>query len=142
MTLKPLDIEKLTRRKVTVPLVMVVGLVILGFKADNLTVGYLEEFFVRKAEAEEHYHEISEQLAANTKLITQHIRTYELNENAKDTTRVQDQIYDLELYVAANGLNELAQQRKRDLDASLARLTRVRTCILRNNPNENCTAII
>ena len=142
MTLKPLDIEKLTRRKVTVPLVMVVGLVILGFKADNLTVGYLEEFFVRKAEAEEHYYEISEQLAANTKLITQHIRTYELNENAKDTTRVQDQIYDLELYVAANGLNELAQQRKRDLTASLARLTRVRSCILRNVPNENCTAII
>jgi len=137
-----IDYEKVTKTKVTVPIILIVGLVVFGVKFNGLTVDYLDDFFITSVAAEEQYKELSEQLTANTKLITGHIRTYELNENAKDTRRVTDQIYNLELYVAANGENELAQTRKRDLQAELARLGRVRACILRNNPDENCTAII
>lgn len=141
-TRNPIDVQKLTQRRVTVPAIMIVGLVVLGFKADNLTIGYLDDFFLTKAVAEEQYESITEQVAANTTLLTGHIRTYELNENAKDTRRVEDQLYDLELYVAANGTNDLATQRKRDLDRELSRLTRVRACIIRHDPNVNCAAVI
>ena len=141
-TRNPIDVQKLTQRKVTVPAIMIVGLVVLGFKADNLTIGYLDNFFVTDVVAEELYDGLTEQVAANTTLLTGHIRTYELNENAKDTRRAQDQLYDLELYVAANGTNDLATQRKRDLDRELSRLTRVRACIVRHDPNVNCAAVI
>ncbi len=94
------------------------------------------------AVAEEQYKEITEQLAANTTLITGHIRTYELNENAKDTRRAKDHMYDLDLYIAANGENQLTRTRKRELDAEVSRLKRVRACIVRNDPNENCAAVI
>lgn len=139
---KPIDVQKLTQRKVTVPLIMVVGLVVIGFKADNITVAYLDDFFIRKAVAEEQYEEIKEQVAANATLITGHIRTYELNENADRSQTVQDKLYDLELYVAANGENELTRSRERDLRAELARLGRIRACIVRNEPDEECSEII
>jgi hypothetical protein len=38
--------------KLTVPLVALVGLVVLGFKADDLTVGYLDEWFFSEAQAQ------------------------------------------------------------------------------------------
>lgn len=140
--MKPIDVQKLTQRKVTVPAIMIVGLIVLGWKADNLTIGYLDDFFVTKAVAEEQYKTITKQVAANAMLISGHIRTYELNENARDTNRVQDAIYDLELYVSANGENQLTRTRKRDLNTTLARLGRVRACIIRNDPLENCASII
>jgi hypothetical protein len=121
---------------------MVLGLVVFGWKADNLTVSYLSEFFVTKAQAGEQFEAITKQVGENTKLLTSHIQTYELNENARDTRRVQDQLYDLELYIAANGENELTRQRVRDLRAELQRLARVRACIIRDDPDENCMAII
>lgn len=139
---KPIELDKLTQRRVTVPLIMILGVLVLGWRADSLTVGYLSEFFLTKAIAEEQYASISKQVAANAILITGHIRTYELNENARDTNRVQDSIYDLELYVSANGENDLTRNRKRDLNNTLTRLGRVRACIIRNAPNENCSSII
>lgn len=139
---KPIDIQKLTQRKVTVPIIMIVALAVFVYRADNLTVGYLSEFFLEKAVAENQYKEITGQLAANTILITGHIRTYELNENAKETRRVKDHMYDLDLYIAANGENELTRTRVHELDEELDRLERVRKCIVRNDPNENCAAVI
>jgi len=142
MPRKPIDIEKFTQRKVTVPVIMVLGLIVLGWKFDGITVDYLDDFFMTKAVAEEQFKVISLQVGANATLISGHIRTYELNENAKSSTLVQDQIYMLELYISANGENDLTRTRQRDLDASLARLGRVRACIVRNDDDENCTAII
>ncbi len=142
MTRKPLDIEKLTQRKVTVPVIMVIAFIALGWKFDHITVDYLDDFFMTKAVAEEQFESINKQLGANASLITGHIRTYELNENAKQSQRVQDQIYELELYIAANGENDLTRTRNRDLAASLGRLGRVRACIIRNDDDENCDAII
>ncbi len=139
---KPIDVQKFTQRKVTVPLIMLFGVLVLGWRLDSVTVDYLDDFFLTKAVAEEQYESISTQVAANATLITRHIRVYELNENAKNTRRVQDQLYDLELYVAANGRNDLATRRDRDLKAELGRLGRVRACIVRNDQNENCGAII
>lgn len=142
MPRKPIDIEKFTQRKVTVPVIMVIGLVVLGWKFDGLTVDYLDDFFMTKAVAEEQFKVISEAVGANATLISGHIRTYELNENAKNHQLVQDQIYELQLYVSANGENDLTRTRQRDLDASLSRLGRVRACIVRNDDAENCDAII
>lgn len=142
MTRKPLDIEKFTQRKVTVPVIMVIAFVVFGWKFDHITVDYLDDFFMTKAVAEEQFKVISQQVGANATLISGHIRTYELNENAKSSTLVQDQIYMLELYISANGENDLTRTRQRDLAASLARLARVRACIVRNDDEENCGAII
>ncbi len=53
MTDKPLDLEKLKQKRITLPLIMLLGFVLLGYKADGITVDYLGEFFIEKAEAEE-----------------------------------------------------------------------------------------
>ena len=142
MTGKPLDIDKLTQRRVTMPLILVIGLVALGFRAESISVGYLGDFFITKANAEEQYKAITEQLASNTKVITTHILTYELNENARDTRAVQEKLSDLELYVAANGNNEIVEQRRSELQRELGRLGRVRACIIRNDPAQSCLNII
>ncbi len=137
-----LDYEKITKTKVTVPIILVIGLVVFGIKFNGITVDYLDDFFITKAVAEEQYEELKEQVQANAQLITGHIRQYELNENARDTRRVSDAIYNLELYISANGENQLTQNRMRDLQAELGRLGRVRACIIRNDPNEECNGII
>ena len=124
------------------PVIMIAGLITFVWRLDNITIDYLDDFFITVAVAEELYGGLTEQVAANTTLLTGHSRTYELNENAKDTRRVTDQLYDLELYVAVNGTSELATKRKRNLDHEVTRLERVRACILRNDPNENCAAVI
>lgn len=138
MSGKPITLETLKQTKVTLPLIMVVGLVVLGFKADNLTVSYLGEFFLEKAVAEEQYEQITQAVESNAKLITGHIRTYELNENARDTRAVQEKLSDLELYVAANGVNPIVTDRRAELQRELGRLGRVRACVIRNDPDENC----
>jgi hypothetical protein len=86
--------------------------------------------------------QLKKQVDEITALTVGHIRTYELNENARESRRVQDALYDLELWEAANGTNTLSQNRKRDLQAELQRLGRERQCIIRNDPDEDCSAII
>lgn len=142
MSSKPIDVQKLTQRKVTVPIILIVGLVVLGFRANNLTVGYLDDFFVTRAEAEDQYEQITAQVGETSKLLESHIDEYQLNENAKAIRAAEDAIYELELYVAANTESDLTRDRKRDLQAELSRLGRVRACILRDDPDENCSAIL
>ena len=138
---KPINIESLTQRRVTMPAILIVGLVVLGFRANNLTVGYLDEFFVTRAEADEHAEQITAQVAQTSKLLKSHIDEYQLNENAKAIRSIEDKLYELELFVEANEASDLTRNRQRDLSAELSRLGRVRACILRGNPNENCSAI-
>lgn len=137
-----IDLQKLTQTRVTMPLIFIAALVVFGFRFEGITVNYLGDFFVSKVVAEEQYKEITRQVSANAKLIKGHIRTMELNDNAKETKNAQNQIYNLELYVAANGENDLTRTRQRDLQHELDKLGRVRACIIRNDPDENCKAII
>jgi Tfp pilus assembly protein PilW len=147
VTTKPIDIEKLTQRKVTVPLIMVVGLVVLGFKADNLTVDYLDDFFIKKAEAAEQFEQIATKVEKNADLIEAHIDEYKLNENARQISSVEDQIYEVEYHEQVEGESDITRDRKRQLRAQLARLQRVRACIIRNQHTgedeapENCEAL-
>lgn len=151
MTGKPIDFSKLKETKVTLPLIAVVTLFVIGWKFDGLTVDYLDEFFMSKANAEEQFTVITEQTTQTRTLIVTHINEYKLNENAKATANASTQLYNLELYVAANGASDLTNNRQRDLAQTLARLGRARACIIRNatasqtaNPPapENCDAII
>jgi hypothetical protein len=135
---KHIDIEKLTQRKVTMPIIFIVALVVFGFRADNLTIGYLSEFFMERAVAEEQFKQIQISVKANATLISGHIRTYELNENAKESSRVEAEIFNLNLYVSANGANQITNDRLRGLNAETSRLKRVRACIVRNKLDENC----
>lgn len=137
----PIDIEKLTQRKVTMPIILILGLIVLGFRANNITVGYLDDFFVTRAEADDHAEQITSQVADNTRLLVSHISEYKLNENAKAMRVVENEIYNLELWVAQNGDTELTQRRLRDLRSDISRLGRVRACIVRNQPGENCAVI-
>lgn len=139
---KPIDIQKLTQRKVTVPVILIVGLVVLGWRADSMTVDYLDNFFVTRAEAEEQFKQVTAQVSENGALIRGHISEYKLNENAKSIQAAEDAIYNLSLFVEVNSESELTRNRARDLAATLSRLGRVRACILRNDPLENCSAIL
>lgn len=140
--MKPIDVSTLTQRKVTMPAILIVGLVVLGFRASNITVGYLDEFFITRVEATEQYETITTQVSENATLIKGHINEYKLNENAKAIAKTEDAIYNLELYVAANAESDLTRSRKRDLAANLSRLGRVRACILRDDKDETCSAIL
>jgi hypothetical protein len=144
---RPIDVEKLTQRKVTVPLVLLGGILVLGWRADGLTVDYLDDFFITKAVAEEQFEQISKQVETNTDLIVQHVGEYKLNENASRMSRIESQLYDLEFHVEQNGETELTRDRKKALTSELQRLGRVRSCIVRNQHKsegelvENCDAI-
>ena len=146
--MKKIVIDQLTKTKVTVPLIVLVFCVYVGWKADSFTVDYLDDFFITKAVAEEQYTVIQESVKENRTLIVSHIQTYELNENARETQGVADQLYELELYVAANGANDLTNRRQQELTARLQRLSRIRACIIRNSrledddEPENCAAIL
>lgn len=147
--MKPLDYSKLKETKITIPVVVLLGMLWIGFNAKDLTIGKLSEFFVTTAKAEEQYKVLTETVTENRTLIVTHINEYKLNENAKETRAITNEIYNLELYEAAQGTSQLTQQRRRDLEDQLSRLARVRACILRNasippgseRVPENCDAI-
>ena len=138
---KAIDFETLKSTKVTVPVIALIGIAIVGFRINGWTVDYLSDFFVTKAVAEEQFQALTEAVEDNATLISSHIQTYELNENAKQITRTEDRIYELELFISANGESELTQGRMRSLRAELAKLGRVRACIIRNDKSEDCGAI-
>lgn len=148
---RTIDYSKLKETKVTLPIIGIIALLVFGWKFDGITVGYLGQFFLSKALAEEQYTVITKQVTETRTLIVTHLNEYKLNENAKSTANTADQLYNLELYVAANGASDLTANRQRDLANTLARLGRQRACIIRNavasqsaDPitPENCDAII
>lgn len=147
-THKPIDVEKLTQRKVTVPLVMLIGVLVLGWRMDGITVGYLDDFFITKVEASEQFSTISKQVQENQTLIVAHVGEYKLNENAKALRAAQDALFELEFHVEQNGESDLTRARKRSLNAEVQRLGRVRACIITNQhisddeTPTNCDAII
>lgn len=142
MSGKSIDLQKLTQRKVTMPLILIVGLVVLGWRSESLTIGFLDDYFILRVEAAEQYDAITAQVASNAGLIKGHINEYKLNENAKALARVDDHIYDLKQFVSVSGVSQLTRNRERELDREKKRLNRVRACILRDDPVENCSAIL
>lgn len=143
------DYKKLKETKITIPVVVLIGMLWVGFNAKSLTVGTMSEFFVPRAEAEEQYTVLSKQLIETRTLVVTHIKEYKLNENARETQSVANEMYNLELYEAANGESQLTLDRKRDLEHQMQRLNRMRACVLRNaqipedsaRKHENCDAI-
>ena len=140
--MKPIDYEKLTQRRVTVPAIMLLGIAVLGWRAESITVDFLDDYFITRAEAGESAELITAQVAQTSKLLVSHISEYQLNENAKAIRQTEDAIYNLELYVAANSESQLTRDRMRELRADLGRLGRVRACIVRDEVDENCSAIL
>lgn len=147
MTTKSIDYEKLTKTKVTLPAITLLGFVLIGINLNGWSVDYFGEWFITKAEASEQFEQISKQVADNQALIVSHVGEYKLNENAKGMARIQDALFELEFHVAENGETDLTRDRKRSLDTQLARLGRMRACIVRNQHlsddevAENCDAI-
>lgn len=139
---KPIDIQKLTQRKVTVPLILIAAVAVFAWRLDSFTVDYLDDFFITRVEATEQYEIVTAQVSENADLIKGHISEYKLNENAREIRAAEDALYNLELYVAANTESKLTRDRKRSLDSTLSRLGRVRACIVRANKLENCSAIL
>ena len=132
MVMRPIDIQKFTQRKVTIPIIMVIGILVLGWRADGITVDYLDNFFILRGEATEQFAVISKQVESNAQLIVAHIGEYKLNENASQIAVIENQLYELEFHVAQNGESDLTRDRKQDLMARLNRLGRVRQCITDN----------
>lgn len=140
--MKPLDYEKLTRRKVTVPIVLLIGILLLGWRMESLTVAFFADHFITRVEAAEQTEQITSQVAATSRILEAHISEYKLNENAREIRDTEDAIYNLELYIAANQESRLTRDRMRDLQADLSKLGRVRKCIVRDAPGETCSAIL
>jgi len=142
-----LDYSKLKEAKITIPVVVLLGLFWVGFNAKAITVDALGEFFIHKAAAEDQYQQLAAKIETNQTVIVSHIQEYKLNENARETRAITNELYNLELFESANGVSQLTQDRKRQLTEQLQTLARKRACVIRNanlpegRTPENCDAI-
>ena len=123
------DFKKLGETKVTVPVILIVFVAVVAFKAENFTIAALDEFFFSEAQGEE----LTKAVEANTAALNTFIRRQEIRDVNDQIDDVQSQISDTELWVAANGSNPIATARMRDLLGRKARLEERKSCLLNDD---------
>ncbi len=128
---KPIDWEKATKTKVTVPIAVLVGFLFVGMQINSWTVSYLSEFFLTTAAAED----ISKAVAQNARNISAHISEYKINEATKAITNIQDALFDLSQWVVANSETAQTRQRRHELEGRLTAWNSYRDCLVTGGPN-------
>lgn len=126
-----IDWEKATKTKVTVPLAVLLGFALVGFRINSWTVDYLSDFFLTTVAAGE----ISAAVQANAKAISGHINEYKINEAKKAITGLQDQIFELRQWVSVNGANVQTAQREDELGRRLTSWLAYRNCLVAGSIN-------
>jgi hypothetical protein len=124
-----MNFAKLGEQKVTVPIALLVGLLIIGWQAKDFTIDGLDEFFVSEAEGGELVKAIEE---IGTKLDS-YIDKSEIREVNDQMQEVESQITETQLWIAANGGNEIATARLDDLMKRRDKLTERKGCLLNAN---------
>ncbi len=133
-----LDFSKLGETKVTVPAILLVFLLIIGWNAKDFTIAGLDEFFFTDAAAEE----LSKQINKNTEVLTDYIRRQEIRDVNDQLVQIDTQVTETQLWIAANGDNPIATARLADLVQRSRTLGDRKACLLNDNvtDKEDCDA--
>jgi len=121
-----IELKALGQTKVTVPLAVLGGLFFIGFNAKDFTIENLDEFFFSEAQGEE----LAEQITKLNTTVTTFISKSELRELDRKIDEIGDQISDTQLWIAANGANDIATARLADLVRRRDDLMEERSCLL------------
>lgn len=131
-----MNFSKLGEQKVTVPLILLVFLVVVGWNARDFTIEGLDKFFISEAEGGEMTKQINVLNETMTKFISKsEIR--ELNDQIRDA---EDKISVTQLWISANGSNTIARDRLSELVTRRDALKATKACLLNDNivNKDNC----
>ncbi len=124
--MKPIKLESLKEMKFTVPVSLLIGLFVIGWQAKDFTIEGLDAFFVSEAEGSE----IVEQLEDISDSLSSYISKSEIREINHQVQEVNAQVTETQLYIAANGNNDLATSRLQELVARRDALRETKACLL------------
>jgi hypothetical protein len=121
-----LNLAKLGETKVTVPLILIAAVALIGFKAQSFTVDVLDEFFFSEAQGQE----LATAVQENTEVLYKYIAKSEIREVNDEIREVNAQVTETQLWIAANGANQIATARLGDLVQRLDELRETKACLL------------
>jgi len=127
--MKPIKLESLKEMKFTVPVSLLIGLFVIGWQAKDFTIEGLDAFFISEAEGSE----IVEQLDKISDSLDSYISQSEIREINHQIQEVNAQVTETQLYIAANGNNDLATARLQELVARRDALRDTKDCLLDSN---------
>jgi len=121
-----MNLSKLGETKVTVPVILIVAVAVIGFRAQSFTVKVLDEFFFSEAQGQE----LAEAVQENTEVLYKFISKSEIRDLNNEIQAVTEQITETQLWIAANGSNDIATARLQDLVSRRDDLTETKACLL------------
>lgn len=124
-----MNFSKLGEQKVTVPAILLVFLLYIGWQAKDFTIDGLDEFFISEAEGSE----MTQQLEQLTETMTKYISKSEIRELNSQIADATDQISATQLWISANGGNEIATARLTDLVQRRDSLQETKECLMNDN---------
>ncbi len=125
MPIKPIKLDSLKEMKFTVPVTLLIGLVVIGWQAKDFTLDYFDEFFVSEAQGSE----IAEQIEDLNENLKGYISKSEIREIQHEIEEVNAQITETQLWIAANGANDIATARLGDLVQRRDNLQETKACL-------------
>jgi len=132
MPMKPIKLDSLKEMKFTVPVSLLIGLFVIGWQAKDFTIEGLDAFFISEVEGAE----ITEQLEKISDSLDSYISQSEIREINHQIQEVNAQVTETQLYIAANGNNDIAMARLQDLVARRDALKETKDCLLDSNIEE------
>ena len=124
-----MNFAKLGEQKITVPAILLVFLVYIGWNARDFTIGGLDEFFISEAEGGE----MTKQIEGLNTTLTKYIEKSEIREINREIRETNEQITETQLWIAANGGNSIATARLGDLVQRRDSLKETKVCLMNNN---------
>jgi len=124
-----MNFAKLGEQKVTVPLALLVGLLVIGWQAKDFTIDGLDKFFISEAEGGQ----MTKQIEGLNETLTKYISKSEIRAINDDISAVNDKVTETQLWIAANGENTIATARLTDLVKRRNSLQETKDCLLNNN---------
>ena len=124
--MNPINLSSLKEMKFTVPVSLLIGLFVIGWQAKDFTIAGLDEFFVSEAEGSQMVEQI-EELNDN---LTKYISKSEIREINNELQAVKEQITETQLWIAANGGNDIATARLGELVQRRDSLNATKSCLL------------
>ncbi len=121
-----MNLSKLGETKVTVPVILIVAVAVIGFRAQSFTVKVLDEFFFSEAQGQE----LAEAVQENTEVLYKYIAKSEIRDLNNEIQAVGEQITETQLWIAANGTNDIATARLSDLVQRRDDLKETKACLL------------
>jgi hypothetical protein len=105
---------------------LLIGLFVIGWQAKDFTIAGLDDFFVSEAEGSQMVEQI-EELNDN---LTKYISKSEIREINNELQAVKEQIIETQLWIAANGGNDIATARLGELVQRRDSLNATKSCLL------------